>query len=57
MEEAWIWYGENDPVTLNDIRQTGATTISTALYEIEAGQVWSLERIVERWLIFRQFSL
>jgi len=48
MEEAWIWYGPSDPVRLEDIIQTGATAISTALYEIEAGEIWSLTAILER---------
>jgi len=48
MEEAWIWYGPPDPVSLDDIRSTGAKAISTALYEIPAGEVWPLDEILER---------
>eukprot|EP00092_Neocalanus_flemingeri_P016198 GFUD01017532.1.p1 GENE.GFUD01017532.1~~GFUD01017532.1.p1 ORF type:complete len:397 (-),score=93.07 GFUD01017532.1:163-1353(-) len=48
MEEAWIWYGPPDPVSLCDIKNTGAKAISTALYEIPAGEVWPLKHILER---------
>jgi mannonate dehydratase len=45
MRESWRWFGSNDPVTIDDIRQTGATDIVSALQGIATGEPWSIEAI------------
>jgi mannonate dehydratase len=48
MRQAWRWYGPADNVTLDDVRQAGATDIVTALHEAPPGVEWSKAAVAER---------
>ncbi|MBO5099560.1 MAG: mannonate dehydratase, partial [Clostridia bacterium] len=48
MKMTFRWYGKDDPVTLEKIRQIpGMKGIVSAIYDVPVGEAWSLERILE----------
>lgn len=48
MRQGWRWFGPNSPVTLDDVRQTGATNIVSSLHQVPIGQAWTESEVRER---------
>ncbi len=48
MQETWRWFGPDDPVSLVQVRQAGATGVVTSLHHIATGEPWPLAEIERR---------
>ena len=56
MRESWRWFGPNDPISIEDIRQTGATDVVSALHSLPAGQVWPINAIRKHQSLIEDFN-
>ncbi len=48
MRQGWRWFGPDAPVTLDDVRQTGATNIVSALHQVPIGRAWTEGEVRQR---------
>ena len=57
MIKTWRWFGTKDKITLDMLVQIGVQGIVTSLYDIPAGEVWSVERISELKSLIESYGL
>lgn len=57
MKQGWRWYGPNDPVTLDHVRQSGATDVVTALHHIYDGRAWTRDDVLKHKAIVEAANL
>lgn len=57
MLESWRWFGPDDPVTLRQVRQSGAKAIVSALDHISVGEIWPLPDIQDRQTLIAKEGL
>ncbi|WP_373352821.1 mannonate dehydratase [Pseudoroseicyclus sp. CXY001] len=48
MRESWRWFGPQDPVSIEDVRQTGVPAVVSALHHLRPGELWTPEEIARR---------
>lgn len=57
MEKTWRWFGPNDKITLDMLRQIGVEGIVTSLHHIPNGEVWSYDEVMKMKRFIEQHGL
>jgi mannonate dehydratase len=48
MKESWRWFGPQDLISLDQIKQAGSTGVVSALHHIYGSQAWPLDEVLRR---------
>jgi mannonate dehydratase len=48
VKETWRWFGPQDPVTLDHVKQAGATGVVSALHHLYRGEAWPVDEVLQR---------
>ena len=57
MKETLRWFGPDDHVSLENISQSGASGVVSALDHIKTGDVWELDEIIKRKNLIESYGL
>jgi mannonate dehydratase len=48
LRQGWRWFGPQDPVPLDHVRQAGASEIVSALHQVPIGEAWTVKDVAAR---------